>query len=114
MVQDTKGTMYELHKELSRGGQGIVYHTQYPQVLIKGFTNKDPLARQQWQQRIAWLIHQDLADLKLARPLALLAEPRSGYVMELMDGLVPLQDLLETFVEAGEAAITDYQHQGGL
>lgn len=114
MVQDTKGTMYELHKELSRGGQGIVYHTQYPQVLIKGFTNKDPLARQQWQQRIAWLIHQDLADLKLARPLALLAEPRSGYVMELMDGLVPLQDLLETFVEAGEDAIADYQHQGGL
>jgi hypothetical protein len=40
-VQDTKGSVYELRGELSRGGQGIVYHTQYPQVLIKGFTNKD-------------------------------------------------------------------------
>jgi DNA-binding helix-hairpin-helix protein with protein kinase domain len=83
-------------------------------VLIKGFTNKDPLARQRWQQQIAWLIRQDLAGLKLARPLALLAEPRCGYVMELMDGLVPLQSLLESFVEAGDEAPGDYLRQGGL
>lgn len=113
-VQDTKGSIYELRKELSRGGQGIVYHTQYPQALIKGFTNKDPQARQRWQQHIAWLIRQDLSGLKLARPLVLLAEPRCGYVMELMEGLVPLQSLLESFAEAGDEAPTDYLRQGGL
>lgn len=114
MVQDTKGSTYELREELSRGGQGIVYHTQYPQVLIKGFTNKDPLARQRWQQHIAWLIHQDLSDLKLARPLVLLGEPRCGYVMELMDGLVPLQGLLDSYANAGDGVAADYLQQGGL
>jgi len=113
-VQDTKGSIYELRKELSRGGQGIVYHTQYPQALIKGFTNKDPQARQHWQQHIAWLIRQDLSGLKLARPLVLLAEPRCGYVMELMDGLAPLQSLLESFLEAGDEGPADYLKQGGL
>ncbi|MFU3658024.1 protein kinase, partial [Pseudomonas aeruginosa] len=95
VVQDTKGSVYELREEMSRGGQGIVYRTQYPQALIKGFTNKDAQARQRWHRHIAWLIRQNLSDLKLARPLALLAEPRFGYVMELMDGLVPLQSLLD-------------------
>lgn len=114
LVQDTKGSVYELREELSRGGQGIVYRTQYPQVLIKGFTKKDEHARLRWQQHIAWLVNQDLGGLKLARPLALLAAPRFGYVMELMDGLVPLQSLLDSFVNAEEAASTDYLRQGSL
>ncbi|MBX9756544.1 MAG: protein kinase [Pseudomonadaceae bacterium] len=113
-VQDTKGSVYELRGELSRGGQGIVYRTQYPQVLIKGFTNKDVQTRQRWNQHIAWLIRQDLTELKLARPLAQLAEPRSGYVMELMDGLVSLQSLFDSFVNAEGEAAADYLRQGGL
>lgn len=114
VVYDTKGSDYELCEELSRGGQGIVYRTQYPQALIKGFTNKDEHARLRWQRHIAWLIRQNLSDLKLARPLALLAEPRFGYVMELMDGLVPLQCLLDSFITAEDEAPTDYLRQGGL
>lgn len=113
-VQDTKGSIYKLCKVLSRGGQGVVHHTQHSGTLIKGFTNKDPQARKRWQKHMAWLIRQDLAGLKLARPLALLVESRCGYVMELMDGLVPLQSLLETFVEAGDEAPADYLRQGGL
>lgn len=113
-VQDTKGSAYELREEMSRGGQGIVYRTQFPQVLIKGFTKKDVPARQRWRSHIAWLIRQDLSELKLARPLVLLAEPRFGYVMELMDGLVPLQSLFDSFVNAEEEAVADYLHQGGL
>ncbi|CBJ80613.1 putative protein kinase [Xenorhabdus bovienii str. Jollieti] len=113
-VQDTKGSFYELKREMSRGGQGIIYRTQFPQTLIKGFTNKDELARQHWRNQIAWLIRQDLSDLKLARPVALLAEPRCGYVMELMDGLVPLQSLLDSFLNAGEESLADYLQAGGL
>ncbi|KMJ52771.1 protein kinase [Vogesella sp. EB] len=114
VVQDSKGSVYELGAEMSRGGQGIVYQTQYPLVLIKGFTNKDEQARQRWPRHIAWLIRQDLSDLKLARPLVLLAEPRCGYVMELMDGLVPLQSLLESFIQAEGEMLADYLRQGGL
>nr|WP_236249250.1 protein kinase [Pseudomonas cichorii] len=114
MVQDSKGSVYELTSELSSGGQGIVYRTQYPKALIKGFTNKDEQARHRWRAHIEWLSRQDLAGLKLARPLVLLAEPRCGYVMELMDGLVPLQGLLDSFVNAEDEAAEDYMRQGGL
>lgn len=114
VVQDSKGSVYELRDELSRGGQGIVYRTQYPQALVKGFTDKDAQARQRWHRHIAWLIRQDLSDLKLAKPLMLLAEPRIGYVMELMDGLVPLQSLLDSFITAEDEAPADYLRQGGL
>lgn len=113
-VLDTKGSAYELKDEISRGGQGIVYHTHLPQVLIKGFINKDEQARQRWRKHISWLIQQDLGDLKLARPLVMLAEPRCGYVMELMDGLISLQSLLDSFIAAGEEAAADYLQQGGM
>lgn len=114
MLKDTKGSSYELTEAIDRGGQGIVYRTTYPQTLVKGFTNQDPQARQRWRNHITWLLSQDLSDLKLARPLILLAEPRFGYVMELMDGLVPLDSLLNSFIHAGEESLADYLRQGGL
>lgn len=122
VMEDIRGARYPLKTELARGGQGVVYTTELPQVLVKGFTNKDELAKKRWREHIEWLIRQDIADLKLARPLVLLKEPRTGYVMELMDGLIPLKRLLDSFIEAMEhwsednetPHIQNYQDQGGL
>ncbi|CAO1659125.1 Serine/threonine protein kinase [Halomonas sp. NYA30] len=114
VVQDTKGASYQLVQKMSQGGQGVVYRTNHPQVLVKGFTNKDERVIEQWRRHIEWLVRQDLGVLKLSKPLVLLAPPRNGYVMELMDGLVPLQSLLDSFIEAGEEASEDYLKQGGL
>lgn len=114
IVKDTKGSSYQLRQEISRGGQGIVYRTDHPQVLVKGFTNKDHAAATRWREHIEWLIRQDFSDLKLARPLILLQPPRNGYVMELMDGLISLESVFESFVEAGDEAPADYIKQGGL
>lgn len=122
ILEDVRGTKYQLKSELASGGQGKVYTTELPQVLIKGFTNQDEAAKKRWRDHIEWLIRQDIADLKLARPLVLLKEPRSGYVMELMDGLVPLKKLMDSYVEAMEMAsdgnpaphIQNYLDQGGL
>ena len=122
IVQDTKGASYQLVDEVSRGGQGIVYRTNHPQVLVKGLKNKDEHGReikdvqaiQRWREHIEWLIRQDLGALKIARPLILLAPPRNGYVMELMDGLVSLESVLNSFLEAGEESAQDYLKQGGL
>ncbi|MBJ6137950.1 protein kinase domain-containing protein [Marinobacter litoralis] len=114
VVQDTKGASYQLVQKMSQGGQGVVYRTSHPQVLVKGFTNKDDQAIGRWRRHIEWLVRQDLGGLKLSKPLIMLAPPRNGYVMELMDGLVPLQSLLDSFIEAGDASSEDYLKQGGL
>lgn len=121
-VEDERGKKYPLKAELARGGQGAVYTTDLPKVLIKGFTNKDEGEKKRWRAHIEWLIRQDIADLKLARPLVLLKAPRTGYVMELMDGLIPLRTLLDSFIEAAEKISEDnenpqlqnYLEQGGL
>jgi len=122
ILEDVRGAQYPLKHELARGGQGVVYSTELPQVLIKGFTNKDDAAKQRWREHIEWLIRQDIADLKLARPLILIKEPRMAYVMELMDGLIPLKTLLDSFIQATEQIsednkaphIQDYLDLGGL
>ncbi|MFI8749965.1 protein kinase [Vreelandella lionensis] len=114
VVQDTKGASYQLVQKMSQGGQGVVYRTSHPQVLVKGFTNKDDQAIGRWRRQIEWLVRQDFGGLKLAKPLIMLAPPRNGYVMELMDGLVPLQSLLDSFIEAGDESSEDYLKQGGL
>lgn len=121
-LEDVRGARYPLKKELARGGQGVVYTTDLSQVLIKGFTNKDEIAKKRWRNHIDWLIRQDIADLKLARPLILLKEPRMGYVMELMDGLIPLKSLLDNFIRATDKVSTgnqaphieEYLENGGL
>ncbi|MCP8687137.1 protein kinase domain-containing protein [Marinobacterium sedimentorum] len=110
-VKDVFGHAYVLTEKLGEGGQGVVWKTDTPKVLIKGFTNKDPDLRKVWVDQISWLMRQDLTDLHIARPVALLQEPRAGYVMELMDGLIPLTELLEKFVEEG---VEGYLVTGGL
>jgi serine/threonine protein kinase len=120
--EDIRGAKYQLKSELARGGQGVVYTTDFPNVLIKGFTSKDKEEKKRWRAHIEWLIRQDIADLKLARPLILLKAPRTGYVMELMDGLVPLKNLFDSFIEAADAIseenespqLRNYLTEGGL
>jgi serine/threonine protein kinase len=122
ILEDIHGAKYSLIRELARGGQGVVYRTEHPTVLVKGFTSKDAAAKKKWRGHIEWLIRQDIADLKLARPLTLLKEPRMGYVMELMDGLVPLKDIFDRFIHASDGVseespaphIQNYLDEGGL
>jgi serine/threonine protein kinase len=110
-VKDVFGHTYALTEKMGEGGQGVVWKTDNPKVLIKGFTDKNPDVRKAWINQISWLMRQDLADLHVARPVALLQEPRAGYVMELMDGLIPLTQLLDAVVEAG---FEGYLAGGGL
>ncbi|PHQ83890.1 MAG: protein kinase [Thalassobium sp.] len=122
VLEDIHGGQYPLKQKLKEGGQGVVYTTELPSVLIKGFTSQDGNAKQRWRAHIEWLIRQDIADLKLARPLALMKAPRMAYAMELMDGLVDLTSLFDSFIKARDEATDDkpnlhiknYLDQGGL
>ncbi len=101
LVYDRQGTVYELKDKLSEGGQGVVCYTQFPNVLVKvsRFPQGSPHSKA-WFDHLRWVSHLPLDDLKIARPQALIIKPRHGYVMELMDGLEPLQRLLGMSLEA--------------
>ena len=104
LVCDLRGTIYELKNKLSEGGQGVVCHTQFPNVLVKvsKFPKEDPRSKA-WFDHLQWVSRQPLDGLKIARPQALIDKPRHGYVMELMDGLEPLQHLLGLSLEASKS-----------
>lgn len=95
-VWDKQGTAYELTGKVGEGGQGIVCKTQIANVLVKvSLYAKSDARTLAWYKHLQWIIRQPLDGLQIARPRALIVKPRLGYVMELMDGLEPLQVLIE-------------------
>lgn len=105
-VRDEHGDVHVLGKKLAEGGQGQVRYIQgSPRLLLKVSRHKDPdpkaLAWRRQLERIRYMPIEDLqmADgkpLPLVMPKAMLVGLQPGYVMELMDGLEPLSQLLET------------------
>ena len=111
-VKDTDSSQYDLKEKVGQGGQGAVFETQYPSVLVKLTKLLSPEKKKQTEAHLQWLQRQPLEALNIARPLALiLEEQRAGYVMELMDGLVPLKQLLESTQDCG---LEGFLETGGL
>ncbi|OQW85843.1 MAG: protein kinase [Rhodoferax ferrireducens] len=103
-VQDDRGTVYELADKLAIGGQGVVFRIQHDsRLLIKVSKWPDTDVRTQaWRKQIEVVHRMPIVenDLPIAMPKTLIVKPRAGYVMELMEGLVPLEDLLLQAQEA--------------
>lgn len=118
-VQDDKGGVYELGKRISEGGQGIVCPTQNPRFLVKvsKYPDSDPRA-QAWRKQIAAVHRMPIRenDLPIAMPVALIVKPRAGYVMELMEGLISLEEVLNATHAAGtpDESAAIFQNSGGL
>ncbi|WP_051785978.1 serine/threonine protein kinase [Endozoicomonas numazuensis] len=116
-VTDQYGTDYELTGLVGAGGQGTVCSTQYPEVLLKIFNQKSSVEqKKEWIDRIQWIMRQNLEQLNIASPKALIIKPTPGYVMELMDDLIPLQDLI---IETNESlqngeGLQGFLNTGGL
>jgi serine/threonine protein kinase len=114
-VTDNKGQCYELTGKVGEGGQGIVCTTNYPNVLVKVFRNGSEEKRNAWWRRIQRLMRQPLEGLPIAHPLALL-KSHTGYVMELMDGLVSLSEVMQKADDSmrSEDGLSGYIETGGL
>lgn len=118
-VWDDKGGVYELGKRIAEGGQGIVCPTQDPRFLVKVSRHPagDPRT-EAWSRQIAAVQRMPIEenDLPIAMPVALVTKPRPGYVMELMDGLVPLDDVLRQAHEhlLAEDSLAGFLATGGL
>jgi len=118
-VFDDKGGMYELGKRIAEGGQGIVCPTQDPRFLVKVSKHSagDPRT-ETWRRQIAAVQRMPIEenDLPIAMPIALVTKPRPGYVMELMDGLIPLEEILRQAHEhlLDQESLAGFLATGGL
>lgn len=115
-VLDQHGQSYELTGRIGEGGQGIVCKTNYPNVLVKVARATTEEKKTSWTNKIRALMRQPLEGLPIAHPLALITHPQPGYVMELMDGLVPMTELMQVATDAlmSDEGLSGYVKTGGL
>ena len=116
MVLDQFGQSYELTGRIGEGGQGIVCTTNYPNVLVKITRATTEEKRNGWANKIRALLRQPLEGLPIAHPQALITQPQLGYVMELMDGLIPMTELIQVATDAlmSNEGLSGYVTTGGL
>lgn len=117
VLLDAKGTRYTLVGEMGEGAQGKVCTTDIPGVLIKVLHGTGTQKHKEWSEHVQWLMRQDLTELNLARPLEILVKPENvhAYVMELMDGLLPLEEILsKTHQSLLENSLNGFTQTGGL
>src|SRR4051794_24383242 len=92
-VVDEEGRVWKLDRRLGQGGQGDVYSVSGHSLAVKVLHNQDSTARAALRDRLRAVRRLPLGAIPIAAPLALLAAPRAGYVMRLIDGVQPLDDL---------------------
>ena len=121
IVKDEFGQQFELKSKLGEGGQGVVCTTQFDQVLVKINTQLDKDKKHKWLEHIRWLMRQPLEQLNIAKPFSRIAPKDNagnvGYALELMDGLMPLQALMdetEIGMDESEGSPEQYLQSGGV
>ena len=119
-VVDDRGGEYILGERLSKGGQGTILRIKGNSRQIVKLANDeaDAAARAAWArqlERIRYLPVHDMG-LPVVMPVAYISKPRPGYVMELMEGLVPLESLMTEFDEAMHEGreLQGFVQSGGL
>lgn len=117
-VADRCNRVYTLKNKIGEGGQGIVCTTDIPNVLVKVSNEKNSDKLKSRKRHLEWIMRQPLDGLHIARPQEIIAKPANvvGYVMELMDGLEPLEKSLEkSFLQLAEhGSLEGYRQTGGL
>jgi DNA-binding helix-hairpin-helix protein with protein kinase domain len=113
-VHDTSGTRYPLGALLGRGGQGAVLAVRGRPLAVKLLPAGTPTARARVEAQIARLKRLPLDGLHVARPLRALAPPHTGYVMELMTDMMPLQRITQVPKDKAADFVPWYLETGSL
>lgn len=112
-IKDELSQWHKLTKELGKGGQGVVYRTLDPELLVKMplkngkvISNKKEVERFQEQLERLYLLPLTSA-MHITRPLYLLEE-QAGYVMQMMQDMQPigawLPQLFKSLIEEDQKA----------
>ncbi|MFT6906429.1 MAG: DNA-binding helix-hairpin-helix protein with protein kinase domain [Oleiphilaceae bacterium] len=116
IVYDSQGNQYELTGKIGEGGQGMVCSTDRSGTLVKIINSKDKAKIDKAIKQIDWISKQNISDLNMALPKIAITKPKHGYVMELMDGLIPLETVInDSFNDLQDNESTQrYLHTGGV
>lgn len=113
VVRDTNRAEYPLGRVLGEGGQGRVHAVIGKPLAVKLLHAGTATVRERLGNEVARVRRLDLQGLPLARPLAPLAPPHVGYVMELLTDMVPLSRVVHP--PRGTANVLPwYLETGGL
>lgn len=116
IVYDSLGNEYELTGKVGEGGQGMVCSTDRKNILVKVINTSNKTKIDKAIKQIQWVSQQNLGDLNIALPKIAITSPKQGYVMELMDGLISLQTVIDqSFNDLQENESTEeYLKTGGV
>lgn len=112
-VVDVNGVRYELGELLGRGGQGAVYAVKGGRLAVKLVAGRSQRERERMRNQLTHVKRLPVRELSLAKPLEMLRPPHTGYVMELLTGMVPIKTLL-TPPKGEPASVEWYLRTGGL
>lgn len=101
-VRDASGNWHRLTKELSRGGQGVVYRTGISDIVVKIDLTDDEKANERYMDLRLLPIPQGLHITLPIMPL----QDEKGYVMRLLDDMEPFSQAFRVW---GEDEIVDYR-----
>lgn len=112
-VVDANGVRYDLVELLGRGGQGAVYAVKGGRLAVKLVEGRSQMDRERMRNQLTHVRRLPVGELSLAKPLEMLRPPHTGYVMEMLSGMVPIKSLLAP--PKGESSGVEwYLRTGGL
>lgn len=112
-VVDVNGVRYELTEPIGRGGQGAVYAVKGGHRAVKILRGRGSQHQERMRNQLTHVRRLPLGELPIAKPLEMLRQPHTGYVMELLTGMVPIRSLF--YIPKGEAPSVEwYLQSGGL
>ena len=116
IVKDLHGAIYTLIEKIGEGGQGTVLKTDHANLVVKITNTLSEGQLKEVRKQFQNVMRLPLRDLKIALPLSLLQlKNRTGYVMELMDGLEPLSSQIERmYTPEGQLDIIKYRDTGSF
>lgn len=121
-VIDEDGNKHFLEKEIGRGGQGIVWKTKDPNIIVKMKINKstgEPVVDEKeyvkYKDELDEVRILNIPDyIHIAKPVSMLQRPYCGYIMRFLGGMKSIKHWIRCFDEPDMNPIIFFCKTGGL